>query len=125
MREYTLTVLDQFRNDWRNKIWMRGYFNGYDGDVDWAEVVPRDAANIVAELTPANTEIALQPAVPEDTTHLSIADVVQADAEMLPQQPEDALSPERLVPVQDTQKETEVRRTVDMLSKMFDVPGFT
>ncbi len=55
-REYTLAVLNRFRSDWSNKVWMRGYFNGYDGDVDWADNIRQNAANIVTESTPAGTE---------------------------------------------------------------------
>ena len=31
VRRYTLDVMSLFRAEWANKIWMRGYFNGYDG----------------------------------------------------------------------------------------------
>ena len=121
MREYTLVVLDQFRGDWRNKIWMRGYFNGYDGDVDWAESVRRNAANIVTELTPVDTVTISQPIVPDYTSDPSITGSVRTDTEALSQQREDGTSVEHSEPVQDTAKAIEVRRTVDMLSKMFDV----
>lgn len=117
MREYTLTVLNRFRSDWRNKIWMRGYFNGYDGDVDWAESVRRDAVNIVAAHTPADTATIPQPTASDPR----IADVVQADAEVLSHQRGDAPSVERLEPIQGTANEIEVRRTVEVLSKMFDI----
>ncbi|RKU12959.1 hypothetical protein C6503_16585 [Candidatus Poribacteria bacterium] len=56
VREYTLAVLNEFRSDWNHKIWMRGYFNGYDGDVAWADNVRQNAANIVTELTPADID---------------------------------------------------------------------
>ncbi len=122
MREYTLTVLNRFRNDWRNKIWMRGYFDGYDGDVDWAENVRRNATNIVAERASVDTATIPQPIVQEVASDPSVPDVVQADAEVLSQQRGDVPSVERLEPIQETANEIEVRRTVDMLSKMFAIP---
>ena len=121
MREYTLTVLDRFRSDWRNKVWMRGYFNGYDGDVDWAESVRRDVVNILTELTPTDTETFPQPTVPEYTSNPSITDGVQTDTEVLSQQREEVPTVERLEPVQDTAKASEMSRTMDVFSKMFDI----
>ena len=56
VREYTLAVLNEFRSDWRHKIWMRGYFNGYDGDVAWADNIRQNAESMVAELTPVYVE---------------------------------------------------------------------
>ena len=56
VREYTLAVLNEFRSDWNQKIWMRGYFNGYDGDVAWADNIRQNAASIVTELTPSDIE---------------------------------------------------------------------
>ena len=74
-REYTLAVLSQFRSDWGNKVWMRGYFNGYDGDVAWADNIRQNAANIVAELTPADNDPSSPPT--ESTFTLNTADVVE------------------------------------------------
>ena len=61
VREYTLDVMDQFRYDWSHKIWMRGYFNGYDGDVAWADNIRQNAESIVAELTPVYVDISPLP----------------------------------------------------------------
>ena len=54
---------------------MRGYFNGYDGDVAWADNIRQNAANIVAELTPA--DINTSPPPTESTFTLNTADVVE------------------------------------------------
>lgn len=56
VREYTLAVLNEFRSDWSQKIWMRGYFNGYDGDVAWADNIRQNAESIIAELTPVDID---------------------------------------------------------------------
>ncbi len=50
----TIQVVSQFRNEsWANTIWMRGYFNGYDGDMAWANEIRNNAASILA--APADT----------------------------------------------------------------------
>ncbi len=55
---YTRGIVDLFMNtDWKNKIWMRGYFNGYDGHLSWAENVRQNASRIVAADTPAATGV--------------------------------------------------------------------
>lgn len=123
MREHTLVVLDQFRGDWSNKIWMRGYFNGYDGDVDWAENVQRNAANIIAEFTPEDVEPV--PPVPAFTIDPSIADVVQENADALPQQRGDTPSVKHLESVPETTQEIEVRFARDMLSNVLSTPVST
>ena len=74
VREYTLAVLNEFRSDWSNKIWMRGYFNGYDGDVAWADNIRQNAASIVTELTPAAIDSLprlTEPVPTPNTTHIA------------------------------------------------------
>ena len=44
----TIGVLSQFRSEAEaNNVWMRGYFNGYVGDLEWAQEVRENAASIV------------------------------------------------------------------------------
>ena len=46
----TIGVLSQFRSEAEaNSIWMRGYFNGYVGDLEWAQEVRQNAASIVTD----------------------------------------------------------------------------
>ena len=58
----TLGVLSQFRSEAEaNTVWMRGYFNGYVGDLEWAQEVRANAAKIVTDadsldVVPAFTE---------------------------------------------------------------------
>lgn len=58
VRRYTLDVMSLFREDWENKIWMRGYFNGYDGDVAWADTIRQNADSIVAAAPSRETHAA-------------------------------------------------------------------
>lgn len=45
----TISVMQQFRLETdANRVWMRGYFNGYDGDLEWAKDIRQNAARIVA-----------------------------------------------------------------------------
>ena len=46
----TIGVLSQFRSEAEaNNVWMRGYFNGYVGDLEWAQEVRENAASIVTD----------------------------------------------------------------------------
>ena len=46
----TIGVLSQFRSEVEaNSVWMRGYFNGYVGDLEWAQEVRENAASIVTD----------------------------------------------------------------------------
>ena len=46
----TIGVLSQFRDEAEaNSVWMRGYFNGYVGDLEWAQEVRENAASIVTD----------------------------------------------------------------------------
>lgn len=46
----TISVLSQFRSEAEaNSVWMRGYFNGYVGDLEWAQEVRENAASIVTD----------------------------------------------------------------------------
>ena len=46
----------QFRaEDEAHRVWMRGYFNGYVGDLEWAQEIRKNAARIVAGMEEVNT----------------------------------------------------------------------
>ncbi len=45
----TLNVIAQFRaEDEAHRVWMRGHFKGYVGDLEWAQEIRKNAARIVA-----------------------------------------------------------------------------
>ncbi len=119
-REYTLAVLSQFRSDWGNKVWMRGYFNGYDGDVAWADNIRQNAANIVAELTPVDND----PSPPTESAFtLNTADVVEevGGTASLPNANTEALfAPKDLPEIPQTIQETEA---VLVEQHIPDIPG--
>ncbi len=51
----TLNVIAQFRaEDEAHRVWMRGYFNGYVGDLEWAQEIRKNAARIVAGMEEVN-----------------------------------------------------------------------
>ncbi len=52
---HTVAGLMEFRKDHANLIWMRGRFNGYNGDLDWADNIRQNAATIVAGATEQET----------------------------------------------------------------------
>ena len=45
----TIGVLSQFREAEANSVWMRGYFKGYVGDLEWAQEIRENAASIVTD----------------------------------------------------------------------------
>lgn len=52
----TIGVLSQFRSEAEaNSVWMRGYFNGYVGDLEWAQEVRENAASIVTDADSVDT----------------------------------------------------------------------
>lgn len=81
---YTREIVDLFMNaDWANKIWMRGYFNGYDGHLDWADNIRQNATQMVADTTSANTGIDVStglPITPELSTTEHTEKPVNVDA---------------------------------------------
>ena len=47
----TIEVMVQFRGeDEANSVWMRGHFNGYVGDLEWAHDVRKNAVSIVSDV---------------------------------------------------------------------------
>ena len=52
----TLTVMAQFRaEDEAYRIWMRGHFKGYVGDLEWAQNIRQNAAGIVTDIDNVDT----------------------------------------------------------------------
>ncbi len=52
----TRKVLAQFRGENEaHRVWMRGHFNGYVGDLEWAQEIRENAANIVAGVKDGDT----------------------------------------------------------------------
>ena len=121
-REYTLAVLNEFRSDWSHKIWMRGYFNGYDGDVAWADNIRQNAASIATELTPADIDtppLLTESASTPNTTHIleevsDTASLPDTHTEALPSLKNSAQVPQT---IQRTEPEL-------MKQHIRDIPGF-
>ena len=68
---HTLAGMYDFRKDDANRIWMRGQFNGYDGDLEWADEIRQNAASIVAEELPEQLAPEAVLTQPEPTDMLS------------------------------------------------------
>ena len=68
---HTLAGMYDFRKDDANRIWMRGQFNGYDGDLEWADEIRQNAASIVAEALPEQLAPEAVLTQPEPTEMLS------------------------------------------------------
>jgi len=85
IRNHTLDVMAEFRKDWRNKIWMRGYFNGYDGDVDWANNIRQNAASIVAAIAPETVDASVVFTKPTSSTAPGTTDITEASQTKIPE----------------------------------------
>ncbi len=68
----TLNVMTQFRaEDEAHRVWMRGYFNGYVGDLEWAQEIRKNAARIVTDMADVNAVPELkEPAIPGVATYV-------------------------------------------------------
>lgn len=120
----TISVMQQFRlaTD-ENRVWMRGYFNGYDGDLAWAKDIRQNAASIVAEATSEPLDAA-QPA----TEPKFIAEPIPTDENLLESQPQPPLSneeapvPEALEPMSQSREgiEAELLRTFSLKGEEVD-----
>ena len=119
IREYTLAVLNEFRSDWSHKIWMRGYFNGYDGDVAWADNIRQNAESIVTELTPVHVDTSLlltESVSTPNTTHVveetdDTASPLTTNPEVLPVFKDLAQMPQT---IQQTEAELAEQHTPDI-----------
>ncbi|RKU37600.1 hypothetical protein C6496_09465 [Candidatus Poribacteria bacterium] len=65
-------VMAQFRaEDEAHRVWMRGYFNGYVGDLEWAQEIRKNAARIVTGVEDVDTVSDLkEPAIPGVATYV-------------------------------------------------------
>lgn len=68
----TLNVIAQFRaEDEAHRVWMRGHFNGYVGDLEWAQEIRKNAASIVADMEDVDAVPELKdPAIPGVATYV-------------------------------------------------------
>lgn len=82
---HTLNIMTEFRReDDAQRVWMRGHFNGYDGDLAWADEVRQNAASIVAEATQMSLDPAPGLPVPSATPP-NLTDVSGENREMAPE----------------------------------------
>lgn len=103
----TIAVLSQFREeDPANSVWMRGYFNGYDGDIAWANDIRNNAVSIIAESIAADSDT-----VPPSTDPAGMSSTTDVTAE-----PVDRLSSRDEVPLLFEDLE-QVPQTVEALEK--------
>ena len=105
----TVAVLSELRaEDPANSIWMRGYFNGYDGDIAWANDIRNNAERIIAESAAADIDtvsVSTTPAFMPRTT-----DVTEAPVDTLS-------SPDEVLPAFEDFEQ--VPQTVETLEKQF------
>ena len=122
VREYTLAVLNEFRSNWRHKIWMRGYFNGYDGDVAWADNIRQNAVSIVTELTPSDIDTSPLPTESVSTPNIMhVVEETSDTASLL------SINVEALPVLKDLEQAPQtLQRTETELVKQRipDIPGF-
>ena len=119
----TIGILSQFRSEAEaNTVWMRGHFNGYVGDLEWAQEVRKNATNIVAgvdDATPVPTFTETD-AVP-DPTPTEVAE------ENLDSEPQPSLFSEETPTLDDLEQVPQTVEEVEAeLLKMLvpDVPEF-
>ena len=120
----TISVMQQFRlaTD-ENRVWMRGYFNGYDGDLAWAKDIRQNAASIAAEATSEPLDAAQSATEPK-----FIAEPIPTDENLLESQPQPPLSNEEapvteaLEPMSQSLEEieTELLRTFSLEGEEVD-----
>lgn len=120
---YTRGIVDLFMNtDWKNKIWMRGYFNGYDGHLSWAENVRQNATRIVAADTPADTGVDTTPLPTHSTFNPKPNTAEQTERSV------EGLTPEHetLHPFEDIEEDIEKSpQTVEAREREFTTDIFT
>lgn len=128
----TIAILSQFRDeDPGNSIWMRGYFNGYDGDTAWANNIRNNASSIIAESTAADSDTvrgsadsdtvrgSMEPAFTSSTT-----DVTAESVDMLSSQDEVPPLFENLEQVPQTVEEIEAQLTGELLPELLTEANF-
>lgn len=118
---HTLAGMMEFRKDTANLIWMRGRFNGYKGDLDWAREIQQNAASIVAAvpepaaLDPPNLMDLEPPEVFSDTTE------VPEENSLSPTEREDTAPLEVREEIPQSQEALESEIVKDIFA---DIPNF-
>ena len=81
---HTVAGMMEFRKDPANLIWMRGQFNGYNGDLNWADNIRQNAATIVANATPPQESLEVPFIETQPFTQPTQNDFVEENVEIQP-----------------------------------------
>ncbi|MYB93010.1 hypothetical protein F4054_15520 [Candidatus Poribacteria bacterium] len=81
---HTVAGMMEFRKDYANLTWMRGQFNGYNGDLDWADNIRQNAATIVANATSPQETLEAPSIETEFFTQPTQNDFVEENVEIQP-----------------------------------------
>ncbi len=96
----TLSIMSQFRSeDEANRVWMRGHFKGYVGDLEWAQEIRKNAASILTDIDNADT-------VPAFTEPAILAEPIPTEVveENLDDTPQPALFSEEITTFEDLEQ---------------------
>ncbi len=96
----TLSIMSQFRSeDEANRVWMRGHFKGYVGDLEWAQEIRKNAASILTDIDNADT-------VPAFTEPAILAEPIPTEVveENLDDAPQPALFSEEIPTFEDLEQ---------------------
>ena len=96
----TLSIMAQFRSeDEANRVWMRGHFKGYVGDLEWAQEIRKNAASILTDIDNADT-------VPAFTEPAILAEPIPTEVveENLDDTPQPALFSEEIPTFEDLEQ---------------------
>lgn len=119
----TIGVLSQFRETEANSVWMRGYFKGYVGDLEWAQEVRRNAANIVTSADNSDTDPAFtEPDTPAEPTPTKVVEEnLHSEPESLPFS-EETLTHEDLTQEPQTVEDIDAEHLKTIFSDALDSP---
>ena len=122
----TISVLSQFREVEANSVWMRGYFKGYVGDLEWAQEVRANAASIVTDAdsidaAPAFTE---PDTAPEPTSTELAEEDLDNEPDLLPLS-EETLTHEDLKQAPQTVEEVETEPLKTLFPDVPEIPTET
>ena len=80
----TLNVMAQFRaEDEAHRVWMRGHFKGYVGDLEWTQNIRQNATSIVTDINNVDT---LSTFTESDTiTEPTLTEIAEEDSDNQPQ----------------------------------------
>ena len=113
----TLSVMAQFRaEDEAHRVWMRGHFKGYVGDLEWTQNVRQNAASILTDIDNVDT-------VPvfTETDTLTEPTLTELAEEDLDNEPEPLLFSEETPVLEDPQTAEEIE--AELLKTLFpDMP---